>query len=145
MIVADASFVVDALVVPRRKKRDEMYLRQLNRHRRSKELLSFFLEEGFQLYIPFLGLVEISSLLVRKLGKRANVDAALEFLNEYFFVVPEKNLEEFLLNLARETGSRAADIYYISLAKMKGAVLVTADRKMAEISKDVGVKVILVE
>ena len=44
MIVADASFVVDALVVPRRKKRDEMYLRQLNRHKRSKELPSFFLE-----------------------------------------------------------------------------------------------------
>ena len=145
MIVTDASFVVDALVVPRRKKKDETYLRQLKRHRRSKELLSFFLEEGFQLYIPFLGLVEVSSLLVRKLGKRANIDTALEFLDEYFFVVSEKDLEEFILEIARETGSRAADIYYISLAKMKGAVLVTADRKMAEISKDVGVKVILVE
>ncbi|NJE00804.1 type II toxin-antitoxin system VapC family toxin [Thermococcus sp. JdF3] len=145
MIVADASFIVDALIVPRRRKKDEVYLRQLKRHQRSKELLSFFLEEGFQLYIPFLGLVEVSALLVRKLGKKANVDAVLGFLNEYFFIIPEKDLEEFLLNLAMEIGSRAADTYYISLAKMKGAVLVTADRKMAEVSKDVGVKVILLE
>ncbi|ASJ12429.1 type II toxin-antitoxin system VapC family toxin [Thermococcus thioreducens] len=145
MIVADASFIVDALVVPRRRKKDEVYWRQWKRHQRSKELLSFFLEEGFQLYMPFLGLVEVSSLLVRKLGKRANVDAALEFLGEYFFVVSEKDLEGSILEIARKTGSRAADAYYLSLAKIKGAVLVTADRKMAGISRDTGVKVILVE
>ena len=144
MIVADASFIVDALIVPRRKK-DETYQRQLERHRRSKELLPFFLEEGFQLYMPFLGLAEVSSLLLRKLGKKANVDAVLEFLNEYFLIVSEAELKEILLETARETGSRAADAYYVSLAKMKGAVLVTADRKMAEISREVGVKVILLE
>ena len=145
MIVADASFIVDALIIPRRRKKDETYQRQLERHKRSKELLSFFLEEGFQLYMPFLGLVEVSSLLVRKLGKKANADAVLEFLNEYFLIVSEEELKEILLEIARETGSRAADAYYVSLAKMKGAVLVTADRKMAEISREVGVKVILLE
>ena len=145
MIVADASFIIDALVVPRRRKRDETYQRQLERHRRSKELLSFFLEEGFQIYMPFLGLVEISSLLVRKLGKKANVEAVLDFLEEYFLVVSEDELRDALLKIAKETGSRAADAYYISLAKMKGAVLVTADRRMAEVSRELGAKVVLLE
>ncbi|MCD6372710.1 MAG: type II toxin-antitoxin system VapC family toxin [Thermococcus sp.] len=145
MIVADASFIIDALIVPRRRKKDDLYFKQLKRHQRSKELLSFFLEEGFQIYVPFLGLVEISSLLVRKLGKETDVDTVLSFLEKYISVVPEEELREILLKLVKETGSRAADIYYLSVAKSKGAVLVTSDRKMAEASKEVGVKVILLE
>ncbi|QDA31465.1 hypothetical protein FH039_07465 [Thermococcus indicus] len=82
MIVADASFIVDALIVPRRRKKDDRYFKQLKRHQRSKELLSFFLEEGFQIYMPFLGLVEVSSLITRKLGKDANVGAVLSFLEK---------------------------------------------------------------
>ncbi|WP_258084440.1 type II toxin-antitoxin system VapC family toxin [Thermococcus thermotolerans] len=145
MIVADASFIVDALIVPRRRKKDELYFKQLKRHQRAKELLSIFLEEGFQIYMPFLGLVEVSSLLTRKLGKDANADTVLSFLEKYILIVSEEELKRTLLTLAKETGSRAADIYYISVAKSKGAVLVTADRKMADVSKELGVKVVLLE
>ncbi|ASJ09154.1 hypothetical protein A3L11_07895 [Thermococcus siculi] len=145
MIVADASFIVDALVVPRRKKKDKLYEKQMKRHRQSLELLSFFLEEGFQMYMPFLGLVEVSSLLTRKLGRESNVEAAIEFLRRYISIVPESELRDELIDVARTTGSRAADVYYVSLAKLKGAVLVTADRRMAEVAEEMGVKVILLE
>ena len=95
---------------------------------------------GFvELYAPRLGEVEFVAVLSRYFD-REQVERALAYYSEIVAWVPEELLIEELWGVAFQTHHRASDIYFIATARYLDAVLVTNDRKMAELARSLGSK-----
>ncbi|RLI80347.1 hypothetical protein DRP05_00785 [Archaeoglobales archaeon] len=135
MITIDASILVDALL--------EEIESAKERQRKSKALLAFLLSQNFELNAPKIVLVEVTSA-IRRLTGRKDVDDALNFIKSNISLYDEKDIIENAIEVAKE-GCRAADAYYISTAMKTGSMLVSADRRMVDIAKSIGVKAILIK
>ncbi|NJE03784.1 type II toxin-antitoxin system VapC family toxin [Thermococcus sp. MV11] len=97
-------------------------------------------QEGvLELYSPRLGEVEFVAVLSRYFD-RERVERALDYYSEIVVWVPEELLIEDLREVAFQTHHKASDIYFIATARYLGAVLVTNDKKMAELAKSLGLR-----
>ena len=134
MITIDASILVDALL-------EEIESAE-ERHRKSKVLLAFLLSQNFELNAPKIVLVEVTSAIRRLTGKK-DVEDALNFIETNISLFDERGIIENAVEVAKE-GCRAADAYYISTAMKTGSMLVSADKRMVDIAKSMGVKAILI-
>ncbi len=86
---------------------------------------------------PSLVMVELAGLLVRKFQPQEVEKMVADILEE---IVCVNNPDDMAYRIALETGSRAADAYFIATAKMANSILLTNDRIMAENAKRVGVE-----
>jgi len=134
MITIDASILIDALV--------EEIESAKERQRKSKALLAFLLSQSFELNAPKIVLVEVASAIRRLTGKK-DVENALSFIETNVSLFDEKDIIENAIEVAKE-GCRAADAYYISTAMKSGSMLVSADRRMIDLARNIGVKTILI-
>jgi len=80
MIVLDSSVIVDAFIIPRRKKRDELLEKQVKRHKKAKKLIELMISSKYPSYIPRVALIEITAILKRKLNFIP--DEILNFISE---------------------------------------------------------------
>ena len=135
MITIDASILVDALL-------DEIESAK-KKQRKSKALLAFLLSQNFGLNAPKIVLVEVTSAIRRLTGKK-DVEDALSFIETNASLHDERDIIENAIEVAKE-GCRAADAYYIATAMKTGSILVSADKRMVDIAKSVGVKAILIK
>lgn len=135
MITIDASILVDSLL--------EEIESAKERQRKSKALLAFLLSQNFELNAPKIVLVEVTSV-IRRLTWKKDVDDALNFIEINVSLYDERDIIEDALEVAKE-GCRAADAYYISTAMKTSSVLVSADKRMVDIAKSMGVKAILIK
>jgi len=127
-VVLDASVVVDLFAG-----RDE------KRVRAAEAAFKCFQEKGVRLYAPKLLLVEVAGVLVRFMPPE-RAAPAISILRELVITVSDAVFYEDALELALSTGSRGADSYYMGLAKVVGAVLVTSDKAQATNAKRAGVR-----
>ncbi len=91
------------------------------------------------LYAPRIGEVEFAAVLSRYFD-RERVQKALDFYSTIVVWVPEELIIEDLKEVAFQTHHKASDIYFIATALYLNAVLITNDRKMAELAKSLGLK-----
>ena len=94
---------------------------------------------GVELYAPRLGEVEFMAVLSRYFD-RGRVQKALDFYSTIVTWIPEELMIEDLKEVAFKTHHKASDIYFIATALHLNAVLITNDRKMAELAKSLGLK-----
>jgi len=127
-IVLDASIVVDAYA-GRSKERREAVL----------SLLEMLDAVGAELVEPRLFVVEIAGVLVRYI-KPEDVVRVLALLEGVARLVPETEYWGLAKDIALKTGSRAADSYYIAVARLTDALLVTSDRPQAVSARRAGVE-----
>ncbi len=92
-----------------------------------------------ELYTPRLGEVEFVAVLSRYFD-RERVQKALDFYSTIVTWIPEELIIEDLKEVAFQTHHKASDIYFIATAIHLNAVLITNDRKMAELAKSLGLK-----
>ncbi len=92
-----------------------------------------------ELYAPRLGEVEFVAVLSRYF-EHDQVERALNYYSEIVAWVPEELLIEELRDVAFRTHHNASDIYFIATARYLDAVLVTNDRKMAELAKSLSLR-----
>ena len=97
------------------------------------------LARGHVLYAPRLFLVEVAGVLARRLERKL-VDEAVSRLRDVVVLVGDSAFYTEALEAAASTGSRGADAYYIGLARVLNAVLVTADRVQALNAAKAGVR-----
>ncbi len=95
--------------------------------------------EDVELYAPRLGEVEFVAVLSRYFD-RERVQKALDFYGTSVTWIPEELIIEDLKEVAFKTHHKASDIYFIATALHLNAVLITNDRKMAELAKSLGLK-----
>ena len=105
-----------------------------DRQEKAKALLKEV--KGKPVYCPKLILAEISGVLVRFNTKLA--DLGCEFVSENFNLVGETEIFDLVLEICRNTGSRAVDAYFIATAKLTNSILITNDRTMEKNAKRCG-------
>ncbi|WP_297509213.1 type II toxin-antitoxin system VapC family toxin [Thermococcus sp.] len=90
-------------------------------------------------YAPRLGEVEFVAVLSRYFD-RERVKRALDLYSAILTWIPEELIIEDLKEVAFQTHHKASDIYFIATAIHLDAVLITNDRKMADLAKSFGLK-----
>ncbi|WP_297489495.1 type II toxin-antitoxin system VapC family toxin [Thermococcus sp.] len=93
-----------------------------------------------ELYAPRPGEVEFVAVLSRYFDCE-RVQKALDFYSTIVTWIPEELIIEDLKEAAFQTHHKASDIYFIATALHLNAVLITNDRKMADLAKSLGLKV----
>ncbi|ASJ08415.1 nucleotide-binding protein [Thermococcus siculi] len=92
--------------------------------------------EGFA---PRMGRAEFVAVLSRYFEKN-EVMGALSGYDEVITWVPEELIMEDIIELAFELKHHVSDLYFIATSKLLNAVLLTNDRKMADMAKSIGLK-----
>ena len=126
-VVVDASLIVDLYAAP-------------NEERASiaEEVVTWISKGVIEAYAPKLLIVEVVGVLSRYLSGE-ELDLVLDPL-PLIKLIPEESIYEEAIRIARETGSRAADAYYIAVALTINGALLTNDRRQAQNARKAGVK-----
>jgi len=131
-VVLDTSVLVKGFLPPLRRKRDEIYYRQLSLHLKAKQLLKKAQSGEFTLHEPVIALVETSTVLWRLSKSERIVDVGIEFLETYSLFYSDVYLMEDAMKIGRETGASGFDVLFLACAKRANAKLITDDKKMYE-------------
>ena len=129
MIVLDTSIFIDLL-----------FEYNSERTRSAEDLLSILEENGLTIVEPDLFKVEFTGQIARRIKKELAPKICEEIFAELVFVNSSRIFEE-ALSIARETGSRASDSFYIACAKAEKAILVSNDKHQIESAKKSGIEV----
>ncbi len=129
-VVLDASIAIDLFAGRDRARIDSA----------EKIFICFKIKSGYvKVFAPRLFLAEVSGVLVRFLPP-SRVRSIVQRLEHEIIVVGDDAYFRESIEVALGTGSRGADSYYIGLARMLGAILITSDRIQASNAKRAGIK-----
>jgi len=126
-VVVDASVVIDLYAAP-----DD------RRASIAEEVMSWVTAGFVEAYAPKLLVVEVLGVLARYLSEEK-----LELVASSFppiKLVPEEVFYDEAVKIARRTGSRAADAYYIATALTINGILLTNDRRQKQSARKAGVE-----
>lgn len=126
-VVIDASVLVDLYAAPSEE-----------RAAIAESIASWVVKGLIESYAPKLMMVELSGVLSRHLTPN-ELKRVLNSLPP-IKLFPEETFYDEALRLAQETGSRAADTYYIAVAAITNSPLLTNDRKQAENARKAGIE-----
>jgi len=104
----------------------------------AEEVVTWISKGVIEAYAPKLLIVEVVGVLSRYLSGE-ELDLVLDSL-PLIKLIPEESIYEEAIRIARETGSRAADAYYIAVALTINGALLTNDRRQAQNARKAGVK-----
>ncbi len=144
-VVLDTSVIVKAVLKPGKWLPRNVYEREVETHEKSRLLIRLVKEKRVEVFIPFVALVEIAGVLTR-LSSSSLAKEVVESLktSENYHIVYEEEIRDYAINIALEIGSSGFDTYFIAVAKMFNAVLVTDDEPMALHAERLGIDTILV-
>ncbi|NJE30360.1 PIN domain-containing protein [Thermococcus sp. 18S1] len=139
-VVLDTSVIAKALMKPRRSLPQNVLERELKTHEKARLVVK--LCDSHDVSIPLAGLVEVASVL-RRNGHSKVIHTVIESLSVSYEIVQEELIFETALDVASQTGASGFDTYFIALALLKDALLITDDLKMFKHSTDIGIKSVL--
>ena len=126
-VVVDASVIIDLYAAP-----DD------RRASIAEEVMSWVTGGFVEAYAPKLLVVEVLGVLARYLSEEE-----LELVASSFppiKLVSEEVFYDEAVRIARRTGSRAADAYYVATASTINGMLLTNDRRQKQDARKAGVK-----
>ena len=126
-VVVDASVIIDLYAAP-----DD------RRASIAEEVMSWITGGFVEAYAPKLLVVEVLGVLARYLSEEK-----LELVTSSFppiKLVSEEVFYDEAVRIARRTGSRAADAYYVATASTINGMLLTNDRRQKQDARKAGVK-----
>lgn len=129
MIVVDASIFIDLI-----------FEYSSERTRSAEELFSLIEERGLQILEPSLFKVELAGQIARRTKK----DLAPKICEEIFqglIFINDPGLGSLAFAVALETGSRAADSFYIAATRAENAILISNDRYQVDSAQKFGIEV----
>jgi predicted nucleic acid-binding protein len=127
-LIIDASVAVDLFAS-----------RNLHRTEAAEKLFRCAVSSGIHVYAPRLFLVEVAGVLVRFLPPNLVKDV-IKRLSDEIIIIGDDLYFGKSVEIAIATGSRGADAYYIGLAEILDAPLVTSDKVQAQNAKKAGAK-----
>ena len=126
-VVVDASVIIDLYAAP-----DD------RRASIAEEVMSWVTAGFVEAYAPKLLVVEVLGVLARYLSeeKLELVTSSIPPIK----LVPEEVFYDEAVRIARRTGSRAADAYYIATALTINGILLTNDRRQKQSARKAGIE-----
>ena len=111
-----------------------------DRTKTAKKVAELAEQDIMELYAPRFGELEFISVMRRFLEKELAREAHEIYLSLVSGFVEEELILHRLRELAFETAHRVPDLYFIATTEFLEGVLITNDRKMAELAKSLGLK-----
>jgi predicted nucleic acid-binding protein len=142
-VVLDTSIIVKSILLPRKSLPKDIYEREAKTHKKCKQLIKFLNNEGIDVYLPKVALVEVASVLKRHGYPKIALQVIESLSNSYNFI-SENEIFEYCLNIALKTGASGFDCYFIATSLMLNAILITDDEKMNKHANSTGLKSILI-
>ncbi|MCE4607354.1 MAG: type II toxin-antitoxin system VapC family toxin [Caldisphaeraceae archaeon] len=126
-LAIDASLIIDLYAAP-------------NDIRASiaEEVLSWISARIVEAYAPKLLMVEVIGVLARYLSEEDLELVITSFLP--IKLLPEEIFYNEAIKVARSTGSRAADTYYITVASIVNGILLTNDKRQKQNAKKASIE-----
>jgi uncharacterized protein len=129
MIVVDTSVFIDLI-----------FEYNSARTRSAEEMFSILEEKGLTILEPDLFKIELTGQIARRVKRDLAPKICEEIFQELDFIGTSEIFDK-ALSIALETGSRAADSFYIAAAEVKEAILISNDRLQIENAKKAGIEV----
>ncbi|MFX1255605.1 MAG: type II toxin-antitoxin system VapC family toxin [Promethearchaeota archaeon] len=128
MIVVDTSVFID-----------HIFEYDSNRTKIADNFFNSIQKKELPMFEPTIFKIELIGQLVRRMKKPDALTAAKDFFSEINFV-EDSELFDIAFSIAYETGARASDSYYVSVAKIKKAVLVSNDNIQIQTARKFGIE-----
>jgi predicted nucleic acid-binding protein len=141
--VLDSSILLKSIFTPLRSLSNEVYARELETHGKCRMLLRLLDEREVEVCIPRACIVETAAV-VRRLSNRSTARKISKGIMESYEVTDELLLFDTAWMIAMDTGSSGFDSYFIALALIKNATLLTDDRGMDHHAGTMGTDSILI-
>ena len=141
--VLDSSILLKGVFKPLKSLSKEVYARELETHTKCRMLLRLLDEKEIEVCIPKACIVETAAV-VRRLSSSSMAKKISREMMESYEVADELLLFDKAWTVAIETGSSGFDSYFIALATIKNAILVTDDSGMNHHARNTGVDSILI-
>jgi predicted nucleic acid-binding protein len=129
MIVVDASVFIDLL-----------FEYNSERTHFAEELFTILEEKELTILEPDLFKVELSGQIARRVKKDLAPKICEEIFQELVFLKTSTIFDD-ALSISLETGSRAADSFYIAAARLEDSILISNDKFQIESAKRSGIEV----
>ncbi len=143
-VVLDTSVVAKFFTDPPRSLPPHVYRREAETREKINEIMNLIEECGFTVYYPRSGVVELASVLRRAGFSDREIYAIVGALEEEFTIVDEAVIYPKALEIAVERAPSGFDTYFLALALITAALLITDDKGMSIHAEDMGIKVLLV-
>ena len=142
-VVLDTSVIIKSIFSPRKSLPDEIYGRELDTHEKCRSIIRMLEEVEVSVHIPKVCVVETAAVAKRLADKKLATKISKRVLESYE-VVDESVLFDASWAIAADTGCSGFDSYFISLAKIMNALLLTDDGGMHTHAKESGVDTALI-
>jgi len=124
--VLDTSVIIKSIFKPSQSLPSENYKREIKTHEKCRVTIKKLEERDVEVYIPKVCVVETAAVVKRLADKDFAIKISKGVLDSYE-VVGEVLLFDSAWTIAMATGCSGFDSYFIALAKIKNAVLLTDD------------------
>jgi len=140
----DSSFIVKGLVPVRRAKADDLRARQTREYERASAYLNAIGVGAHRMFVPAIALVEVAAVISRLTNSHEDARQGAAFVRHHATRI---YYETDLLDRAIETAITAKtggyDTIFLTVAKITGSTLLTADRAQHEMAIHIGLDSIL--
>ncbi len=143
-VVLDTSVIVKSIFKPRRSLPDEIHRRELNTHEKCRAIINLLDERYGSVYVPKVCAIETAAVTKRLSNDKKLAIKISEGVLDSYETVDESILFDVAWTVAVDTGCTGFDSYFIALAKIKSAVLLTDDGGMHFRATEADVDAILV-
>lgn len=141
--VLDTSVIIKSIFKPSKSLSSKIYKRELETHGKCRTIIRMLEERWIDVYVPKVCVVETAAVSMRLADKKFAMKISERVLYSYE-VLDETFLFDSAWAIAMDTGCSGFDSYFIALAKINDAVLLTDDKGMHFHSQEVNVDSVLI-
>jgi predicted nucleic acid-binding protein len=127
--VLDTSILIKSIFEPQSSLSKDLFERELATHEKCKTLIRLLANKNIDVYIPKVCIVETAAVVKRLAGRNLAKTISRRAMESYE-MIDESILFESAWTVAIDTGCSGFDSYFIALAKIKNAILLTDDSGM---------------
>ncbi len=106
----------------------------------AKKVVKLAERADIEIYAPRFGEIEFLSVIRRFLSEDMSKEALGIYLHLISGFIEEELILPHLRQLAFKTAHRVPDLYFIATSKLLNAPPITNDKRMAELTKKLGIK-----
>ncbi|GFO96669.1 putative nucleic acid-binding protein, containsPIN domain [groundwater metagenome] len=139
----DTSVIIKSIFKPARSLPEEKYEREMTTHKKCTYIIKTIEEKDIDTYIPYVCIVETAAV-AKRLSDKALARRISKSIFDSYEIVGENIIFESAWDIAKNTGCSGFDSYFIALAHIKNALLITDDGGMHNYAEESDVDSVLV-
>ena len=136
----DTSFAVKGLILPRRKKRDEIFEQQQKMFNLARSYLDRVRSKEVEMFLPAIALVETGIVVSRITNNEEDSQRAVSFLRRSAsHIFYDHEILEEAISFGIKTKASGYDTMFLTVAELSGSELLTDDSLQHRIALSRGV------